>query len=163
MTETEKNVAQEFPTPDSLLRESMEAFGIDRETAIALAVKGFEATLRIEGAITEQKVDRKLAELLLAESRNRSPWFVSLMQAYYRKKLPAWEKLYDDALERGQDPATKMSVTEAVIMEMAQERVELVKLAKQGKSIEEVTEAAFVFDDSRSDIDNYLLIARQMS
>lgn len=156
-------MAQEFPTPDAMLRKSMEQFGINRETAIALAVKGFEAALRIEGPITEQKVDQKLAELLLMESRSRSPWFVGLMEAYYRKRLPAWEKLYDDALERGQDPATKMSVTESVIMEMAQERVELVKLAKQGKSIEEVTEAAFVFDDSRSDIDNYLLIARQMS
>lgn len=162
MTETEKNVAQEFPTPDSMLRKSMQEFGIDRETAIALAVKGFEAALRVDGQITEQKVDRKLSELLLAESRGRSPWFVSLMQAYYRKRLPGWEKLYDDALERGQDPATKMSVTESVVMEMAQERVELVRLAKQGKSIEEITEAAFVFDDSRSDADSYLLIARQM-
>lgn len=155
-------MAQEFPTPDAMLRKSMEQFGINRETAIALAVKGFEAALRIEGPITEQKVDQKLAELLLMESRSRSPWFVGLMEAYYRKRLPAWEKLYDDALERGQDPATKMSVTESVIMEMAQERVELVKLAKQGKSIEEITEAAFVFDDSRSDADSYLLIARQM-
>ena len=162
MTETEKHVEPSLGTPDDMLRQSMKQFGIDRETAISLAVKGFEAALRVEGQVTEEKVDRKLAELFVAESRNRSPWFVTLMQAHYRKNLPAWEKLHDDAVERGQDPATKMSITESVIMEMAQERVELVKLAKQGKSIEEITEAAFAFDDARPDGELYLLLARQM-
>lgn len=36
------------------------------------------------------------------------------------------------------------------------------KLAKQGKSIEEITEAAFAFDDKRPDSEMYLLLARQM-
>lgn len=152
-----------FQSPDELLRNSMKQFGIDRETAIALAMKGFEAALRIEGQVTEAKIDRKLAEILFSDGKARAPWIVNLMQAHYRKNLPAWEKLYDEAVERGQDPATKISVTENIMMEVARERAELVKLAKQGKTIEQITEASFVFDDNRTDAETYLIIARQMA
>lgn len=149
-------------TPYQMLKHTMDECGVDRETAIAFLVKSFEATLRVTGDLTEEKVSRKLAELFVADGKNRTPWFVRFMQAYYRKNLPAWEKLYDDAMERGQDPATKISVTENVIMESAMERVELIKLAKQGSSIEEITEAAFAFDDQRSDSELYALIAKQL-
>src|SRR5690606_40197836 len=79
---------------------------------------------------------------MVAEGRRRTPWLVSLMQAHYRKNLPAWERIYDAALEQGQDPATRMSISQNIIMEMATERVDLIRMAKEGKSVEEITEAA---------------------
>lgn len=162
MTEMEKSMNQIPGTPDEMLKHAMNEYGIGRETAIALMTKSFEAALRVEGEVTETKVDRKLAEMLVTEGKNRAPWFVSFMQAHFRKRLPAWTKLNDEALERGQDPATKMSVTENIIMEMAQDRILLVQLAKEGKTIEEITEASFVRDDERTPEEAYLLIAQQM-
>jgi len=154
---------QGFQTPDDMLRHAMKHFGVDRETAIAFTLKSFEAALRIEGDMTEEKVDLKLAEMMVAEGRRRTPWLVSLMQAHYRKNLPAWERIYDAALEQGQDPATRMSISQNIIMEMATERVDLIRMAKEGKSIEEITEAAFSAADKRSDGEIYLLIDKQMA
>jgi len=48
-------------------------------------------------------------------------------------------------------------------MEMATERVDLIRMAKEGKSIEEITEAAFSADDKRSGGAIYLVIAKQMA
>lgn len=154
---------QGFQTPDDMLRHAMKHFGVGRETAIAFLTKGFEAALRVEGDVTDEKIDRKLAEMMVTEGRRRTPWLVNLMQAHYRKNLPAWEKVYDAALEEGQDPATRMSISQNVIMEMATERVGLIRMAKEGKSVEEITEAAFSADDKRSDGEIYLLIAKQMA
>src|SRR5690606_39477031 len=62
---------QGFQTPDDMLRHAMKHFGVDRETAIAFTLKSFEAALRIEGDMTEEKVDLKLAEMMVAEGRRR--------------------------------------------------------------------------------------------
>lgn len=150
-------------TPDQMVKQTMGQYGIERETAIMLATKTFEAALRLEGEPTEKAIDRKIAELFVKEADRRTPWFVNLMEAHYRKNLPKWTKLNDEALELGQDPATRISVTENVLMEVAGERVKLVQLAKQGSTIEEITEVAFTFDDERSTEERYALIAKQMA
>jgi hypothetical protein len=148
-------------TPDQMLRHAMKEYGIGRETAIMLVTKSFEATLRVEGDLTDEKVNRKIAEMLVGEGKRRTPWFVSFMEAHYRRHLPKWTRINDEALERGQDAATRMSVSENVVMDIAEERIKLVQLAKQGKSIEEITETAFSFDDGRSVEELYSLLLRQ--
>ncbi len=152
---------QNQESPQVMLDEIMGQFGVDRETAIMFAVRLTEATFRVEGEFSEKKVQQKVADMLLSDSRNRTPWFVTFTQAYYRKNLPAWIKLVDEATERGQDPVTKLSITDNIIMEQAAERVKLVQLSKEGKSIEEVTEASLGFDDDRSDEELYELLAKQ--
>lgn len=153
---------QEMGSPEAMLQQLMQEFSVEREVAIMLAVRAMEASLRVEGEFSDSKVNQKMAWLLVADSKNRTPWFVSFMQAHYRKNLPAWIKLNDEAIERGQDPVTKFSVTQDVIMALAEERVKLARLAKEGKSIEEVTEAAFAFDDQRSDEELCSLLAEQV-
>jgi hypothetical protein len=152
---------QNQESPQILIDEIMKHFPIDRETAIVFAVRTAEATFRVEGEFTEEKVQEKLVDLLLSDSRNRAPWYVSFSRAHYGKHIPVWTKLVNEAIERGQDPATKLSITDNVIMEQAVERVKLVTLSEEGKSIEEVTEASFVFDDERSDDELRELIAKQ--
>lgn len=153
--------AQNQESPQAMIEMFMDQLSIDRETAVMFATRTAEATFRVEGEFTEERVQEKLADLLVSDSRNRTPWFVALGQAYHRKNLPAWTKLVNEAIERGQDPATKLSITDNVIMEQAVERVKLVTLSEEGKSIQEITEASFTFDDDRSDEELRELIAKQ--
>lgn len=150
-------------SPPEMLKQVMEEYGIGRETAIMLLAKTFEASLRVEGELTEKAVNRKIAELFLTEGRNRTPWYVDFMQAYYRERLPRWIKINDEALEAGQDPVTRMSVTENVTMRIAADRIKLARLSKEGRTIEQVTEAGFLLDDERSPEELYSMIAEQMA
>jgi hypothetical protein len=150
-------------SPEKMIRQIMQDHSIDRETAIMLALRSTEAALRVEGEFSEKKVQQILMDLLLTDSRNRTPWFVAFGESLNRKSLPGWVKLVDEATERGQDPVTAISVTQNVIMNIAKERVELVRLHKEGKSIEEITEASFGFDDDKTDAEMCELLAQQIS
>jgi hypothetical protein len=150
-------------SPEKLIRQIMQDNSVDRETAIMLALRSTEAALRVEGEFTEKKVQQILMDLLLTDSRNRTPWFVTFCESFNRKSLPGWVKLVDEATERGQDPVTRISVTQNVIMSIAKEHVELVRLHKEGKSIEEITKASFAFDDDKSDAELCELMAQQIT
>lgn len=152
---------QNQESPQAMIEMFMDQLCVDRETAVMFATRTAEATFRVEGEFTEERVQEKLMDLLVSDSRNRTPWFVTLSQGYYRKNLPAWTKLVNEAIERDQDPATKLSITDNVIMEQAAERVKLVMLSEEGKSIQEIAEASFKFDDDRSDEELRELIAKQ--
>lgn len=149
-------------SPEQAIKQGMDTFDIDRQTAMSLLQKAVEATLQVEGEMTEEAINRKMAEMFMREGKSRAPWFMAFMQAHYRKRIPGWIKLNDEAHEKGWDAVTAMSIQEKILVEMAEDRIKLVRLAKEGKTIEEITEAAVALDDGRSVEELYSMIARQM-
>lgn len=135
--------------PAKLIEQEMEKSGVSRESAIEMALLGFEAALRAEGP-SEKDLNIKLGELLIREGEKRSPMMVDYMTSRYRKEMPGWIKINDEALEQGQDPATAMSISEKISMVSAADHIKLVAAFKAGKAIEEIVTLSFDLDDEKS-------------
>lgn len=140
---------QSEPTPAKMIEAEMEKSGVGREAAIQMILKAFEATLRADGP-DEASIKRKLGELFIQSGKERAGWLTEYSAAAYRKKLPGWIRINDEALERGQDPVTVMSVKDGVTMGLAKDRIALVGASKQGKSIDEIVELSYEMDAKKS-------------
>lgn len=134
-------------TPAKMIEQEMERSGVSREAAIQMMLLGFEATLRADGP-SEKDMKIKLGELSSREGDKRSPFMVEYLAASFRKNLPGWIKTADEALERGQDPATVLSISEKITMVRAIDRMKLVNASKEGKTIEQIVELSLDLDDA---------------
>jgi hypothetical protein len=141
-------------TPAKMVEIEMERLSLSREVAISFLTLGFEASLRAEGP-DEESIWRKFGELLLREGKKRTPWLTEYSVSCYRKNLPGWILLNDQALEQGQDPVTVMSVAECVTMGLARDRIALVAASKAGKSIEEIVELSYQRDEAKPEGELY--------
>lgn len=125
-------------SPQDMLSETMQKLGIGRDAAIYISVRTFEAALR---AKTESEADLKqeLIRLLHRDIQDATPEAVELAEAGYRKKLPEWVTYNDEAVVGGQDPVTALSIRAKLGMKSAERCVRIVRMHKEGKTIEEIT------------------------
>jgi hypothetical protein len=140
--------------PAKLIEKTMEEEGVSREAVIQVMLVSFEAALRADGP-DDKSIQRKLGELFLKASRERAEWLGEFAMSSYRKHLPAWTKLNDEALERDQDPITVMSFKEDVSMGRAKDRIEIVRASKEGKTLEQVLELSYEQDAAKTDEELY--------
>jgi hypothetical protein len=125
-------------SPQDMLSETMQKLGVGRDAAIYISVRTFEAALR---AKTESEADLKqeLIRLLHRDIQDATPEAVELAEAGYRKKLPEWVTYNDEAVVGGQDPVTALSIRAKLGMKSAERCVRIVRMHKEGKTIEEIT------------------------
>ncbi|AXH66255.1 hypothetical protein SEA_SATIS_94 [Streptomyces phage Satis] len=140
--------------PAKLIEKTMEEAGVSREAVIQMMLTSFEAALRADGP-DEKSIQRKLGELFLKAGKARAPWLGEFAISGYRKNLPGWIKLNDEALERGQDPVTVMSFKEEVSMSRAKERIEIVRAHKEGKTLDQLLELSYQQDEAKTDEELY--------
>lgn len=141
-------------TPAKMIEETMEKAGVGREAVIQMVLVSTEAALRADGP-DEKSIQRKLGELFLKAGRARAPWIGEFALSGYRKNMPNWIKINDEALERGQDPVTVMSLKEDVSMARAKDRIELVRASKEGSTIEQILKLSYQQDDAKTDEELY--------
>lgn len=136
--------------PKELIEQTMKLHGVSKEVAIYAAVKGFEATLRAN-SMEEEVIGRETAKLLIADTRARHPLAIELLEATYRKHLPEWIRIHDEAMEKGRDAATAMSIVTNCSMRTAESRIRRVREAKDGKSIEQIAQLSLAEDEGKTD------------
>lgn len=125
-------------SPQDMLSETMQKLGVSRDAAIYISVLTFEAALR---AKTDSEADLKqeLIRLLHRDMQNATSETVELAEAGYRRKLPEWVTYNDEAVVGGQDPVTAISIRAKLGMKSAERCVRIVRMHKEGKTIEEIT------------------------
>lgn len=140
---------QNVPTPAKLVEQEMERNGVSRESAIQMILLGTEANLRADGP-DERSAGIKVGELLIKVSKERPAWLSEYMAAGMRKDIPGWIKINDEALERGQDPVTVLSIKESISMSRAEERIKTALASKEGKSMDQLVELSYDMGDAKS-------------
>lgn len=148
--------------PAKLIEKTMEEAGVSREAVIQMMLASFEAALRADGP-DEKSIQRKLGELFLKAGKERAPWLGEFAISGYRKNLPAWTKLNDEALENGQDPVTVMSFKEGVSMSRAKDRIEIVRASKEGKTLEQLLEMSYEQDEGKTDEELYAELLKEFA
>lgn len=127
-------------SPQDILAQTMSDVGISRDAAIYLSLRTFEAALRAK-TDEESALKQELVRLFHEDVRSRRPEIEEISAAGYRKKLPGWVKINDEAVAGEQDPVTAISIHAKLGMTSSRRIVRIVKMHKDGMSIEEITKA----------------------
>lgn len=151
----------DIQSPAKLIEHYMETFSVSRETAIQVALLGTEATLRADGP-DQESITRKLGELIVKASKTRPDWMGEVMASQIRKDLPAWIRVNDEAMERGQDAVTVLSVTESISMDQASEKIKLARASKEGRSVDQLVEMSYEISEAKPDEERHLVFLDAM-